>query len=47
MFANNAFFFFFFHINNDPQFASINLELDNVSAWFKSNKLTLNLDKTK
>ena len=25
----------------------MNVELDNVSTWFKSNKLSLNVDKTK
>ena len=25
----------------------MNVELENVSTWFKSNKLSLNVDKTK
>ena len=31
----------------DTLFASMNLELENVSTSFKSNKLSLNVDKTK
>ena len=33
--------------NTDALFNSINVELANVSTWFKSNKLSLNVDKTK
>ena len=28
-------------------FATMNVELENVSTWFKSNKLSVNVDKTK
>ena len=35
------------HKNIDKLFAIINVELENVSTWFKSNKLSLNVDKTK
>ena len=35
------------HKNIDTLFASMNKELENVSRWFKSNKLSLNVDKTK
>ena len=28
-------------------FAIMNVELENVSTWFKSSKLSLNVDKTK
>ena len=35
------------HKNIDTLFAIINVELENVSTWFKSNKLSLNVDKTK
>ena len=38
---------FISHKNIDTLFASMNKELENVSTWFKSNKLSLNLDKTK
>lgn len=33
--------------NIDTHFASINIEVDNVTMWFKSNKLFLNVNKTK
>ena len=33
--------------NIDTLFASMNKGLENVSTWFKSNKLSLNVDKTK
>ena len=33
--------------NTDALFNGINVELANVSTWFKSNKLSLNVDKTK
>ena len=35
------------HKNIDTLFAIMNVELENVSTWFKSNKLSLNDDKTK
>ena len=38
---------FLFHKNIDTLFAIMNVELENVSTWFKSNKLSLNVDKTK
>ena len=37
---------FLSHKNIDTLFASMNKELENVSTWFKSNKLSLNIDKT-
>ena len=38
---------FLSHKNIDTLFDSMNVELANVSTWFKSNKLSLNVDKTK
>ena len=38
---------FMSHKNTDILFDSMNVELANVSTWFKSNKLSLNVDKTK
>ena len=38
---------FISHKNIDTLFASMIKELENVSMWFKSNKLSLNVDKTK
>ena len=38
---------FLSHKNIDTLFPNMNVELDNVSTWFKSNKLSLNNDKTK
>ena len=38
---------FLFHKDLDTLFGSINVELENVSTWFKSHKLSLNVDKTK
>ena len=38
---------FLFHKKIDTLFAIMNVELENVSTWFKSNKLSLNVDKTK
>ena len=35
------------HKNIDTLFAIMNVELENVSTWFKSNKLSLNVNKTK
>ena len=35
------------HKNIDTLFDIMNVELENVSTWFKSNKLSLNVDKTK
>ena len=35
------------HKNIFTFFDSINVELANISAWLKSNKLSLNVDKTK
>ena len=37
---------FIFHKSIDTLFAIMNVELENVSTWFKSNKLSLNVDKT-
>ena len=33
--------------NIDTLFAIMNVELENVSPWFKSNRLSVNVDKTK
>ena len=38
---------FLSHKSIDTLFAIMNVELENVSTWFKSNKLSLNVDKTK
>ena len=38
---------FLSHKNIDTLFDSMNIELANISTWFKSNKLTLNVGKTK
>ena len=38
---------FLSHKNIDTLFVIMNVELENVSMWFKSNKLSLNVDKTK
>ena len=38
---------FLSHKNIDTLFAIMNVELENVSTWYKSNKLSLNVDKTK
>ena len=38
---------FLSHENIDTLFAIMNVELENVSMWFKSNKLSLNVDETK
>ena len=46
MFADDT-NFILSHKNIDTILVSINMELDNVSTWFKSNKLSLNVDKTK
>ena len=35
------------HKNIDTLFAIMNVELENVSTWFKSSKLSVNVDKTK
>ena len=35
------------HKNIDTLFAIMNVELESVSTWFKSKKLSLNVDKTK
>ena len=37
---------FLSHKNIDTHFASMNKEIENVSRWFKSNKLSLNADET-
>ena len=37
---------FLSHKNIDTPFTSMNKEIENVSRWFKSNKLPLNADKT-
>ena len=39
--------FFLFHKNIDTIFASINVEVENIWTWFKSNKFSVNVDKTK
>ena len=46
MFANDT-NLFLSHKNIDTLFAIMIVELENVSTWFKSNKLSLNVDKTK
>ena len=46
MFADNT-NLILFHKNLDTLFAIMNVELENVSTWFKTNKLSLNVDKTK
>ena len=46
MFADDT-NFFLSHKNIDTLFADMNMELENVSSWFKSNILSLNVDKTK
>ena len=46
MFADDT-NFFLSHKNIDTLFASMNMELEIVSTRFKSNKLSLNVDKTK
>ena len=38
---------FLSHKNIDTLFDSMNIELANISTWFKSNKLSLNVGKTK
>ena len=38
---------FLFHKNIDTPFAIMNVGLENVSTWFKSNKLSLNVNKAK
>ena len=35
------------HKNLNTLFTNMNFELQKVSTWFKSNKLSLNTDKTK
>ena len=46
MFANDT-NLFLSHRNIDTLFAIMNVELENVSTWFRSNKLSLNVNKTK
>ena len=46
MFADDT-NFILSHKNIDTILVSINVELNNVSTWLKSNKLSLNVDKTK
>ena len=46
MFANDT-HLFLSHKNIDKRFATVRVELENVSTWFKPNKLSLNDDKTK
>ena len=46
MFADDT-NFFLSHKNIDTLFAIMNVELENVSTWFNSNKLSLNVDRTK
>ena len=38
---------FLSHKNIDTLLDSMNVELPNVSTWFKSKKWSLNVDKTK
>ena len=38
---------FLSHKSIDTLFDSMNVELANILTWFKSNKLSLNVDKTK
>ena len=46
IFADNT-NLFLFHKNINTLFAIMNVELENASTWFKSNKYSLNVDKTK
>ena len=46
MFADDA-NLFLSHESINTLFDSINVELANISVWLKSNKLSLNVDKTK
>ena len=46
MFADDT-NFFFSHDNKDVLFKTVNSELSKVSVWFRANKLSLNLSKTK
>ena len=46
VFANDT-NLFLSHKNIDSLFAIMNVELEYVSTWFKSNKLSLKVDKTK
>ena len=46
MFADNR-NLFLFHKKIGKLFASLNLKLENASTWFKSNKLSLNVNKSK
>ena len=47
MFAHDTNLFISNKNNIDTLIAIMNAEPENVSTWFKSNKLSLNLDKTK
>ena len=38
---------FLSHKNTGTSFAGRDMELENISTWFKSNKLSLNVDKPK
>ena len=38
---------FLSHKNINTLFATLNVQLENVSTWFNSIKLSLNVDKTK
>ena len=46
MFADDS-NFFLSDKNIDSLFTKMNIELDKISTWFKANKLSLNVSKTK
>ena len=46
MFANDKNLFYFHQIINDL-FSTVNSELECINQWFKANKLSLNIEKTK
>ena len=46
MFADDT-NFFLSHKNIDTLFAIMNVERKNISTWFKSSQLSLNVNKTK
>ena len=46
MFADDT-NFFYFHNNNKGLFHTVNSELEKISQWFKANKQSVNIKKTK
>ena len=38
---------FYFHQNINDLFSTVNSELECINQWFKANKLSLNIEKTK